>query len=1803
MLFFRKKTFFGLLLLTIVFFLFIFSKPVFAQAIIYQNYFRWYVNNGAVAPTDPWPEGPNDLAELAPITLSDSPPTQGNVLRIRMSLYVDSASPAPINPGNQFKLQYGEKTGASCSGVSSWTDLAPPGNCTSAWCGYDNPGPNDGDSISPPGLLSVTDVVETYEEANNAIAAQPVNPDQDGEWDWVIYNHSATPNTSYCFRMVYGDGTELDGYNYYPELITQAITVSGTVYTDEGIGPIGANRTVVIKVNGADKCNGTSICTAETDINGVYSISNLDIDAANDVLTVFLDNETEKAVTVTKAKDTTSNITGLDLYQNRVILRHEGTTSITNNDLGQYDKDNDSDIHFTSNSGSLTVDKDHELHLWTGKTFSPGGDVTIEPGGTSPGGDLHLDDNATFIAGGAISVGGNWTADTGSTFTHNNNTVTFTATATGKTITTNSQPFANLTFNGSGGGWSFSQTTTISNNLTITAGTLSGTSNITVNGGAVTGNGVINLTGGTFTLTGTGNFGGNTKWTFYNLTFGDGLVSGTTTSVGSGAIEINQVLTINPSHTLDAGSKTWTLAGTTGTPFVINGNFIANNSTFSYTGNNISGDTTITSTTYNNLTLNNTSETYVLAGETSLNGDLNINAGTLDVTSSNYTLNVKGSWSNSGTFNSRNGTVTFNGTSPGKTINNGSSSFANLTFNGSGGEWTLSTNDLDVNNDLNITAGTLSASTLNIYLGGNLTIEANGIFTKGTGTFTFDGSGNKTWTDNNSTKQDLGNVVINGISKIVVLGSSVKCTKMTIETDNTLNLGTNNYTLTLTGSGTGVNKPLTVNGTLTPGNSTIEYTGGASTDVTLVLNYYNLTLNGTGPFTAETGDLTIDNNLNVTTGTFNLGGETTVRNDLTIGSNGTLDVTANNYSLTVGGSWTNSGGFFAARSGTVTFNSSGAETITTNSQPFYDLTFNNATGSWTLQDALDVNRHFGLSGSLTQAPDFNINFGGRVGFASGATFNKATGSGLVIFDGTNAYFEDNNSDKQNLGNVHVGTSPGDLTLCNLTLCTGMKMDSLTINSSATFYSNGFSLDITEDVTVNSNATLDSSTSRSPICATGPLELRIHLGGNWTVDPLGSFLAGNSTVIFDESTNANLSSGGTDNNHAFNNLKIEKSSPATVTLINYDLNVRGNLEIANSNSTLDVSANNYNINVGGNWSNSGTFTARAGTVTFDANSTGKTINSGGTGSGKDFYNIVFDSSTGGWTIQTNNLTATNDFTITNAASFTSTVNLTANNNFTLTNATSFDVTNTTVTVNGNFTNLVGGAATTWTSSTLVLAKTGGGSYTINTKTAGGDAYAKIQVGANTDIRMWNSKATNYVIDSTGSLYSMDHAEVDGELYIWGDYHTTSGQTDYWSYDTDFDGTPLGASSRQVKVYLKIADATNPSVTVDNGATLNVKGGGSTVNDVTLVGEEATEPWNFACYGTCYVSESTWNYLKLTGGNLTVVNTILNNEAVENGTLDVDWYLGVYVVDRVSLSPIDTAADDIIISENSAIPASTVWKWSGGAGGGWGTPLTSQTTGTGSDGKIPQPGTDGAIRIREYSRTSAGYTFYKYNLYIDWQGATYGEYDYYLDYGHKYITSTLNTGSGEDECISESWVRYDIDNQNNPIQEIDEPPINGTWYNGMISGLSFSIDDYSIDFGNLIPGGDPTDQTNTLTVSTSASNGYVCYIFSTQEMTREGGSETISDWSGTNESPTEWPNGSYGFGYSTNDYDLTGGAPNRFEGPKFAGFTHDGSESKPVADRGEPSVNQQNIITYRLAVSPTQTPGTYTTTIIYLIIPNY
>ncbi|MDO8336226.1 MAG: hypothetical protein Q7T74_05620, partial [Candidatus Saccharibacteria bacterium] len=170
------------------------------------------------------------------------------------------------------------------------------------------------------------------------------------------------------------------------------------------------------------------------------------------------------------------------------------------------------------------------------------------------------------------------------------------------------------------------------------------------------------------------------------------------------------------------------------------------------------------------------------------------------------------------------------------------------------------------------------------------------------------------------------------------------------------------------------------------------------------------------------------------------------------------------------------------------------------------------------------------------------------------------------------------------------------------------------------------------------------------------------------------------------------------------------------------------------------------------------------------------------------------SAGGWTL-TEVATTTNAFTLTAASAWTLNSGLT-------------------LSVGGTFTNSIGGASTTWAGSILSLES---GNYSLNTKTNTGDVYGTLRVRPSTEIKMWNSSATVYDIDSSAYLYSQDHSAVDGDLYVFGAYNRTSG-TEYWRYNYDFDSTLLsGGSVRPVNVYM----ASGASVNISN-STLEVVG---------------------------------------------------------------------------------------------------------------------------------------------------------------------------------------------------------------------------------------------------------------------------------------------------------------------------------------------------------------------------------------------
>lgn len=598
-----------------------------------------------------------------------------------------------------------------------------------------------------------------------------------------------TPSSFWWFRNGFGNilGENFDNDTGDPGSVrwddsSLTITASGTVYADAGVTPLGAptcdgaTTSVRLVVEG-----GSTYDTACHASNGTYSIPGIAI-VGDPVITVFLNTGgTERAVTVTKTP--TADITDLDLYANRVIVRHEDQGSpLTIADMTAYDEGDDTDVQFVAATGSpdtLTVRPENELLVYDGHTFIPGGDITLESGGsgTTYDGTFHVGNNATATAQGTEShnVGGRFVVDSGGVFTPASSTVTMTATTTDKVITTPSPQvinFNDLTFAGVGGGWPITGDISVAGDMTVSTGTVSGTGDITILYGAVSGNGTVAMTSGTTSIERTNVLGGTTPWTFYDLALGNGSFVGTTTRGADATTTVLGVLNIQPGHTLDVGTSNWDLRGG-GTPLIVGGDFDAGTGLLRYSASTTAN---VLSETYYDLDLNAEagSPTYTaigtginvvgdltIGGETNtaadfdtndpvlgVGGDVSIRSNGTLVGSGSGAFTASGGWDNDGIFTHSGGTVTFDGTGT-HTIAAGASDFGAVDINGSGsfsvaehatatsawsitnaGSFTLvSGNTLAVGgtftNGVGGSATTWQGSVLSLYGGGNYEINAS----------------------------------------------------------------------------------------------------------------------------------------------------------------------------------------------------------------------------------------------------------------------------------------------------------------------------------------------------------------------------------------------------------------------------------------------------------------------------------------------------------------------------------------------------------------------------------------------------------------------------------------------------------------------------------------------------------------------------------------------------------------------------------------------------------------------------------------------------------------------------------------------------------------------------------------------------------------------------------------------------------------------------------------------------------------------------------------------------------------------
>lgn len=617
--------------------------------------------------------------------------------------------------------------------------------------------------------------------------------------------------------------------------------------------------------------------------------------------------------------------------------------------------------------------------------------------------------NLTFAGSSTLEVAGNFSIATGVVRSYVGN-ITFSATATGKTLTFNGITMASfMNFNGSGGGWTLQDALNNSSaEIQLTTGTLD-TNGKTVTlgllefGGSTTrtltlGASTINCTNLQATVTTNLTFNANTS-TIAMTTAGTGII---TTALTFNNVTFN----LTGSNGIAAGSitGTCTFANLTITNSVLQTGFVffSNQTitgTLTITGSDAaSGRIILTSDTYGTtrtltaaiVSLTNVDfEDMTAAGAAipftgSVLGDLGNN------TNITFTTPVTRFWvGNGGSFSSTTHWSTSTGGASGAsvplpqdTVNFDSNSI-------SSGSQTITCDCIPLGKDVTFTGVTNTPSVSFTPVGGcwvtgSLTLVAGMSITAGTGQLEFKGSSSSTFTSagltidrpirivkgggGTVTLQDALSMASSRTLFLIVGTFDANDFNLTIDSFNsslssvrTLSMG--NGTWSITGTGTIWTTATTTNLTLNSESSTIDCTNSSATSRTVtagsvVLNHAKVSA-GTGSVTFTNVNA---NNLDFTGFTGTLAAASSdigIRGNLTLGSGMTLGSSGLNDFI------------FTATSGT--------HTITSNAVAIArNITLNGVGGTWQLADAITLSspRTITLTNGTFDANDFNLTLGG-----------------------------------------------------------------------------------------------------------------------------------------------------------------------------------------------------------------------------------------------------------------------------------------------------------------------------------------------------------------------------------------------------------------------------------------------------------------------------------------------------------------------------------------------------------------------------------------------------------------------------------------------------------------------------------------------------------------------------------------------------------------------------------------------------------------------------------------------------------
>lgn len=551
---------------------------------------------------------------------------------------------------------------------------------------------------------------------------------------------------------------------------------------------------------------------------------------------------------------------------------------------------------FTSNSaanrggaiyvggGSLLLDGTSPSITFSGNTatnagtsISTAGPVNVSGTNTTIGGSIEVTTGGTWTMNAGSVLAPTDVAIAGGTFTTNGTTVNI-----GGNLTIGPGAVVGGTFNGNSG------TINLAGNFTLTAGGSGPATNLSA------GTSTFNFNG-----SGAQSISNGTSITFNNLTDSNTTqpltlnnslaVNGNLNVSGANAILSPVAATVISGTGTLTGTGTARASRTAATADFLNQYTITNKTLTSLTIDyNGAGTQTINNTpAYSNVTVSG-SGTKTLQGNTSITGNLNIAAATLD--SGNFNFSLGGNWTNSSSFTAGTGTVTFAGSSGTQTLT-GNTTFYNLTLNNAGATTNFGSTTTTVGNDLAVTAGTMNGSTSTLIFtgtgdnagsiggvgaknfynlqvnspatisnsaGGDVTITNNysnaGTFSQSAGlTTTFATGTASTHSLSGAGTTTLGNVVINSA--------------------NTLDAGSHNFNV--------VGASFNVPGTFTGNTTTVTFNGSAAQTITGngAKNFSGLTVNNANGVQVANGTGSVDASVS---------GQLTLTTDLTVASGAVL---------------------------------------------------------------------------------------------------------------------------------------------------------------------------------------------------------------------------------------------------------------------------------------------------------------------------------------------------------------------------------------------------------------------------------------------------------------------------------------------------------------------------------------------------------------------------------------------------------------------------------------------------------------------------------------------------------------------------------------------------------------------------------------------------------------------------------------------------------------------------------------------------------------------------------------------------